>query len=508
MAKTRVGKLNVQASDFNNYSLDDYLRDSEYIPINVFKKTDTAQAIRDGIQYITTAKFGTLVVPPIDNNKPLLISANIDSNGLVKINYTYQNYRFPVNSETRPYTNDAWQVGDRIINKDTAKSKSEGWVCVTSGTPGEWKAITYYRNWASQVETVDTLPDANKLMEGRQLLCKDKATNIVYCYICTTNNQGQYAWLRQNNLSNEDIFSRVDSLFNQKFSGNVIKAISGLLVNPTITDLDNPHTPENVSQNFPPYQIPKATSTSLGGIKASNSILVDSSSSVKLYNEIQRNTQYKKGDLLIHPKLHLSKVLECINGGTTAATEPQAYQNLSLDAVDNTLITDGTCSFSAYDNRWERRRKRIVDLIYPVGSIYMSTTNANPGTLFGGQWEPYGQGKVLVGAGNATPLGDTGGVSSYQLSINQLPSHTHAVSIKESGGHTHKTRFQNDDYNGSTSGGVGLIHDGTGAYIEHNDNVLSAGNHSHEITIGNTGEGKHIDNMPPYIVVSIWRRLS
>ena len=39
----------------------------------------------------------------------------------------------------------------------------------------------------------------------------------------------------------------------------------------------------------------------------------------------------------------------------------------------------------------------IVDLIYPVGSIYMSVNNVNPSTFLGGTWETWGSGKVPVG---------------------------------------------------------------------------------------------------------------
>lgn len=73
--------------------------------------------------------------------------------------------------------------------------------------------------------------------------------------------------------------------------------------------------------------------------------------------------------------------------------------------------------------------------MYPVDSIYISVSSANPGTIFGGTWESFGQGRVLLGAGSGSDdrgdnrtfnVGDTGGEYSHQLTIDEIPSHQHA----------------------------------------------------------------------------------
>lgn len=49
----------------------------------------------------------------------------------------------------------------------------------------------------------------------------------------------------------------------------------------------------------------------------------------------------------------------------------------------------------------------IVDIIYPVGSVYISTTTANPKNLFGGTWEQIATGRTLWGASSDNELNTT-----------------------------------------------------------------------------------------------------
>lgn len=41
--------------------------------------------------------------------------------------------------------------------------------------------------------------------------------------------------------------------------------------------------------------------------------------------------------------------------------------------------------------------QEIFKLIYPINSIYLSTSNTNPSTLFGGTWVQIAQGRCLIG---------------------------------------------------------------------------------------------------------------
>ena len=71
--------------------------------------------------------------------------------------------------------------------------------------------------------------------------------------------------------------------------------------------------------------------------------------------------------------------------------------------------------------------------MYPVGSIYLSVNNVNPGTLFGGTWEAWGSGRVPVGVDTSQSEFDrvekTGGEKTHQLTETELASHGHGMSV-------------------------------------------------------------------------------
>lgn len=44
--------------------------------------------------------------------------------------------------------------------------------------------------------------------------------------------------------------------------------------------------------------------------------------------------------------------------------------------------------FEITDAQAREEIQKMTDVIYPVGSVYSTTSNADPATLFGGTWEP------------------------------------------------------------------------------------------------------------------------
>jgi hypothetical protein len=123
---------------------------------------------------------------------------------------------------------------------------------------------------------------------------------------------------------------------------------------------------------------------------------------------------------------------------------------------------------------------------YPIGSIYMSTSNTNPTNIIGGTWERI-KGRFLLAADDsAYKIGSTGGEATHKLTIDEMPSHTHPI------------------YAGY--GDVGSPTVTTDSYRYQYWGGNSRGWKSGTLGAGATGGSKAHNNMPPYYAVYIWRR--
>lgn len=161
-------------------------------------------------------------------------------------------------------------------------------------------------------------------------------------------------------------------------------------------------------------------------------------------------------------------------------------------------------------------REPIVDLIYPVGSIYMSVNNVSPATfLEGTTWEQI-KDRFLLSAGASHSAGSTGGnesvsytpsgtVNGHTLTIAEMPSHTHTQNAHHhaTDGHVnYNTGYTADSAKGSGyrwgTSKVSNTKDATAT----NKNTGGGGSHSH----GFTGTAATIETMPPYLTVYMWKR--
>jgi hypothetical protein len=145
-----------------------------------------------------------------------------------------------------------------------------------------------------------------------------------------------------------------------------------------------------------------------------------------------------------------------------------------------------------------------LQAVYPVGSIYINaSSSSNPATLLGfGTWEAFGAGRMIVGLNASDASFDTAeetGGSKDAIVV----SHTHTATVTDPG-HLHTTpTFTRVEYD-ATGGNLAYGQDspsGTGSNLTSNTNTtgISVSN----ATAGVSGTNA---NLPPYIVVRMWKR--
>lgn len=134
----------------------------------------------------------------------------------------------------------------------------------------------------------------------------------------------------------------------------------------------------------------------------------------------------------------------------------------------------------------------LLSAAWPVGSIFISVVSTNPGTLLGfGTWAAFGAGRVLVGidAGQTEfdTVEETGGEKTHQLTLSEIPSHSHAgssvtvdIGSPDTTGESERVgRGRNNSVFANHAGALNMVAEG--------------------------GNGAH-NNLQPYIVVYMWKR--
>ena len=87
-----------------------------------------------------------------------------------------------------------------------------------------------------------------------------------------------------------------------------------------------------------------------------------------------------------------------------------------------------------------------------------------------------------------------------------MPSHKHTATTSSDGAHTHTIGTDMDTAYNSSGKCCSVHKDGIDPSYW-NGSTSSAGAHTHTITVKTTGGGEAHNNMPPYLVVYIWKRV-
>ena len=150
----------------------------------------------------------------------------------------------------------------------------------------------------------------------------------------------------------------------------------------------------------------------------------------------------------------------------------------SLDSDGNLTVNSITSNENKNLNITE-----ICNVIYPIGSVYISINNIEPSSLFGGTWEKL-EDRFLLASGKTYTNGNIGGEATHKLTIDEMPSHTHTLYI---------------DAKGTTIPAWWTRH----LFVQ-NDSPHEAQPNN----LTSTGNSQPHNNMPPYLVVNMWKRIA
>jgi hypothetical protein len=215
-------------------------------------------------------------------------------------------------------------------------------------------------------------------------------------------------------------------------------------------------------------------------------------------------------DVVTHTNLNNiisgSSFVAGVGGATDDTTlEVNVGGFLQVKEIDTAQIKDDAITF-------DKIAQSVLDKIYPIGSIYSNADdNTNPGTLLGfGTWSPFGEGQVVVGidstdpdfdiVGSGTNTNGTTGEKTVTLSEAELPEHHHLAvangTVTETGNVTSSNAIS------ETASQSGSTYQ---SYRMRPATTLTFGNVGRTSQVGS--DSAH-NNLQPYIVVYMWKRIS
>ena len=128
--------------------------------------------------------------------------------------------------------------------------------------------------------------------------------------------------------------------------------------------------------------------------------------------------------------------------------------------------------------------KSLVDIIYPVGALYITTNNADPATIFPGTTWQQIKDTFLIAAGQTYSAGSTGGAASS--------THSHLSSVGQANNNVYLANINGTQSAGQGKNAYALTQAGSGALPSN-------------ITMTNTSSAT-ISTIPPYLAVYVWER--
>lgn len=144
-----------------------------------------------------------------------------------------------------------------------------------------------------------------------------------------------------------------------------------------------------------------------------------------------------------------------------------------------------------------------MEAAWPIGAVFISVNNTNPGPQLGGNWVEFAKGRMIVGVDDTQTEFNT---VEKQGGNKAMQKHSHTGSTSIEGNHSHSPTRDVVVTSGSGNARAGSA---GGQQVAWNGafGLNAAGAHSHSFTTNEAGSGDS-GNLPPYITTYMWKRIS
>ena len=432
------------------------------------------------------------------SNNPYVDFVNVNKTGTLSYTFNLDSARATLRNAT-PNSN-TMTVRFRlktVIGGQTYYSNSDKTLSIVNANP-TLAGITYED---SRSETVALTGDSSKIVKGQSTLAITGLTSPTA-------------------LKGASLTGVIVNDVQEAYSSGYTKSIASYGLDSVVVKLvdsrGNVSSPVQVALtvvNYAPVVIASSAVNRDNGISATTELTANGSffngSFGSVTNALTCSYKYKEegasqwttGQTTLSPTLSNNSfnIEQNIRGDITAGFTAEKAFVVQLTASDSltTAVVELRLRSGEPAIKIDGNTVKWLNGLFPIGSVFITTTNTNPSTYLGGTWQQFGAGRTLVGVDTSDTdfdaSGKTGGEKSHTLTTDEMPKHAHDIV-----------------YGNNNGNGVTISYSGSGKSVLNVESWAwrnnGAGGHGNNIYGALTGgDGSH-NNLQPYITVDFWHR--
>ena len=353
-----------------------------------------------------------------------------------------------------------------ILSNDPASSDGKSvYFCFAAGNV---KRMATYDDMKDDIENATSEIQSQYTQEIEQTL-EDAKTQIAKIEDATTN--ANNAALQANQAASSA--KQATAAFEQ--------AVEGTVINDNTPSLNTTYSSQKISQLLESFEIPE------------NVLTTNDLSNSLTSGEPDKALTAQMGKQLNENKIEVDSPIAFTTPSTRSLPSSGDHLNTLFGKMRKYFLDLGESAFLD--------EKDIVDLIYPVGSIYMSVKSTSPATLFGGTWVRWGNGRVPVGVDASqkefNSVEKIGGEKTHRLTEDEMPAHQHFADNND-GEEKLTGSIGNMGFSAGSDDGAGNCYGLNWAYRSSRTDT--------GIKTAAAGGGDPHNNLQPYITCYMWKR--